>query len=313
MPGRNLGTDSYRYGMNTQEKDDEIYGQGNTYSAEFWEYDARLARRWNVDPKSLPSISSYTCFSNNPLFFIDLKGDTSEFYDIKTNKLLGKINDETSLRRIKIEAEFYKNTAAEFNGCEMTSCESNEFTALAISRAQTAETETCSNFISFETGVLNLTYSGKIDPKNPSYAIGYLRINSIFDDESTLCIGKFAANSGPYGNGSPENGNYKVNNARLRDDNPGMIKNNYGFSMDLIPNFETCRDAMRIHPDGNKPGTLGCIGLLGTVSQLKIFFSTISSYLNYHTNIDLSIDLKNNPNNNGCDRKKPLPKISERL
>ena len=67
----------YRYGMNTQEKDNEIYGEGNSYSAEYWQYDARLGRRWNVDPKDVPSFSPYSCFANNPLWFSDVAGDSA--------------------------------------------------------------------------------------------------------------------------------------------------------------------------------------------------------------------------------------------
>ncbi len=69
-------SESYRYGFNTQEKDDEIYGSGNSYSALFWQYDARLGRRWNRDPKPNPSISQYATFSGNPIFFSDILGDT---------------------------------------------------------------------------------------------------------------------------------------------------------------------------------------------------------------------------------------------
>jgi hypothetical protein len=105
MPGRNLGTDSYRYGMNTQEKDDEIYGQGNTYSAEFWEYDARLGRRWNVDPKPNPSSSQYNCFAGNPIWFSDFEGDTitidlfdpkkdgAIYHDVAKSAVSKQIND----------------------------------------------------------------------------------------------------------------------------------------------------------------------------------------------------------------------------
>ena len=32
-------TGAHSYGFNGQEKDDEIYGAGNTMTAEFWEYD----------------------------------------------------------------------------------------------------------------------------------------------------------------------------------------------------------------------------------------------------------------------------------
>ena len=77
MPGRTYqGSSAYRYGMNGQEKDDEIF-QG-AYTAEYWEYDSRIGRRWNIDPITYPSQSSYACFNNNPIKYADpmgLKGD----------------------------------------------------------------------------------------------------------------------------------------------------------------------------------------------------------------------------------------------
>jgi len=70
----------YRFGSGGggQEKDNEIYGEGNCYTAEYWEYDTRLGRRWNVDPGSTYYQSPYNAFNNNPLYFTDplgLKGD----------------------------------------------------------------------------------------------------------------------------------------------------------------------------------------------------------------------------------------------
>ncbi len=32
------------------EKEDEIAGEGNSYTATFWQYDSRLGRRWKPDP-----------------------------------------------------------------------------------------------------------------------------------------------------------------------------------------------------------------------------------------------------------------------
>jgi hypothetical protein len=77
MPLRNFNSTGYKYGANSgNEKDDEIYGSGNSYSAEYWEYDPRLGRRWNKDPFVQPGKSSYCSFDNNPIYFIDLKGLT---------------------------------------------------------------------------------------------------------------------------------------------------------------------------------------------------------------------------------------------
>jgi RHS repeat-associated protein len=73
-------TGAYRFGFNGQVKDDEIYGEGNTYSAQYWEYDARLGRRWNIDPVDQISISNYACFGDNPVVNIDPMGDSTLYY-----------------------------------------------------------------------------------------------------------------------------------------------------------------------------------------------------------------------------------------
>jgi hypothetical protein len=80
MPERTWSSDSvsYKYGFNTQEQDNEIYGVGNSYTAEYWQYDSRLGRRWNVDPRQVPSFSPYACFANNPIWFSDVMGDTAQ-------------------------------------------------------------------------------------------------------------------------------------------------------------------------------------------------------------------------------------------
>jgi len=57
------------------------------YSAEYWEYDSRLGRRWNVDPIFKDWESPYATFSNNPIFMVDIKGDSGEYYDTNGKKL----------------------------------------------------------------------------------------------------------------------------------------------------------------------------------------------------------------------------------
>jgi RHS repeat-associated protein len=69
MPGRNASTGDYRYGFAGQEKDDEVSGSRNSYTAQFWQYDSRLGRRWNVDPVVKEHESSYATFANNPIWF----------------------------------------------------------------------------------------------------------------------------------------------------------------------------------------------------------------------------------------------------
>lgn len=76
---------NYSFGMNTQEKDDEIYGEGNSYSAEYWQYDARLGRRWNLDQVVKPHESPYAAFANNPIWFVDIIGADSTVYIYSTS------------------------------------------------------------------------------------------------------------------------------------------------------------------------------------------------------------------------------------
>ena len=75
IPNRNFSSDSYRFGHNGQLKDDEISGSENMYTAEYWEYDSRLIRRWNTDPVVKPWESGYATFANNPIWYSDPLGD----------------------------------------------------------------------------------------------------------------------------------------------------------------------------------------------------------------------------------------------
>ncbi|MCX6232915.1 MAG: hypothetical protein NTZ33_15405 [Bacteroidetes bacterium] len=80
----NFYTGECRFGFNGQEKDQEIYNNQSTTTALFWEYDARIGRRWNRDPKSDASISNYASFANNPIWFCDPFGDTMRIAGVST-------------------------------------------------------------------------------------------------------------------------------------------------------------------------------------------------------------------------------------
>ena len=79
MPNRSFSYQtgsSYRFGFNGQSKDNEVYGAGNLNTALFWEYDTRLGRRWNFDPKPTANESQYATNRNNPIRYNDPLGDT---------------------------------------------------------------------------------------------------------------------------------------------------------------------------------------------------------------------------------------------
>ena len=84
MPGRNWSSNEYKFGFNGQEKDDEIGGSGNYNTALYWEYDTRTGRRWNTDPIMKDWESPYACFSNNPIWLIDINGTDTSFADKET-------------------------------------------------------------------------------------------------------------------------------------------------------------------------------------------------------------------------------------
>jgi RHS repeat-associated protein len=71
MPGRKL-SGGYRYGFNGQEKSNDVI-EGN-FTAEYWEYDSRIGRRWNLDVVEKAWISGYATLGNNPVMMVDPDG-----------------------------------------------------------------------------------------------------------------------------------------------------------------------------------------------------------------------------------------------
>jgi len=97
MPDRqwyaNSDSSSYRYGFNGQEKDNEVSGIGNSNTAEFWQYDTRLGRRFNVDPIVKHWESSYSCFSGNPIFYVDIDGNTASKHTDEEGNIIAEYDD----------------------------------------------------------------------------------------------------------------------------------------------------------------------------------------------------------------------------
>jgi hypothetical protein len=81
IASRTFSIEPYRYGFNGQEGDNEVYGDGKSYTAEYWQYDSRLGRRWNVDPVITFWESPYATFANNPVMFRDILGADTIFDD----------------------------------------------------------------------------------------------------------------------------------------------------------------------------------------------------------------------------------------
>jgi len=67
----------YRFGYQGSEKDNEITGEGNTYTTFFRELDVRTCRWWGIDPKTsaTPWESPYVSMGDNPVWYKDIVGD----------------------------------------------------------------------------------------------------------------------------------------------------------------------------------------------------------------------------------------------
>jgi hypothetical protein len=96
MPNRNFSAEpGYRYGFNGHEKSDEIKGEGNSYTADYWEFDPRLGKRWNTDPIDRIWESPYAVFINNPILFSDPDGaDAEDRAKRKADKHLQKLREQ---------------------------------------------------------------------------------------------------------------------------------------------------------------------------------------------------------------------------
>jgi len=81
MPERN-GGGNYRYGYQGSEKDNEVKGEGNSYTTHFRQLDPRLGRWLTIDPKasSLPWQSPYCSMDNNPILLNDVLGDCPQCF-----------------------------------------------------------------------------------------------------------------------------------------------------------------------------------------------------------------------------------------
>ena len=106
MPGRSYSAGSgYRYGFNGQEKSDEI-AEGLT-TAEFWEYDSRIARRRNLDP--IYKNSPYETFGSNPIRCTDQNGADSVTFKGSNNSSLTFVNNQLEKKSYSSSIDFRGN------------------------------------------------------------------------------------------------------------------------------------------------------------------------------------------------------------
>jgi RHS repeat-associated protein len=117
MPGRIYsGETAYRYGFNGMEKDDELAGEGNSYTTPFRQYDSRIGRWLSLDPMmaKYPYQSPYAAFNNNPIYFADptgLEGDPKT-HTVQKGETLTSIAESND---ISIEELMELNSTVDWN------------------------------------------------------------------------------------------------------------------------------------------------------------------------------------------------------
>ena len=109
LDGRTIERGFYRRGFNGMEKDDELKGNGNSYTTEFRQLDPRVGRWFSVDPVIKPYISPYNSMSNNPIVKVDPKGD-DDYYNYKGQYLYTDTKVSNDIRIIK-QSTFNKLSA----------------------------------------------------------------------------------------------------------------------------------------------------------------------------------------------------------
>lgn len=326
MPGRSFSAGSeYGFGFNGQEQVDEVYGNGNLNSAAFWEYDTRVGRRWNIDPKKTHSNSSYNCFNDSPIVYTDVLGDTSKIFNRSNNRLIETLDDGSAdVTYIKVNKHRYnlyksseRHRIIRGGGSFEEYMHNTDYVVGFIGGFEILETVRANlrgdnvNSYFMSTKQLQFDYTGTMNPRSevttntsktkPDYINGTLTVSAVFKDGSKIQLLSYIAYSGPWYGGPLINGRY------LADDyvpttEDGMVANRgtndqVGFKIIMTPTFATLRGSFRIHFDEDANGTAGCIGLHCTTEELIHFRNLTRNYFdtNKHTAY-IIVNVPNNPN-----------------
>lgn len=92
LHARHSDPDAYRYGYQGSEMDNELKGDGNSYTTQFRMLDPRIGRWLSIDPMAgqFPWQSPYCSMDNNPISLNDQLG-------LATNDWIGKKNENGSI------------------------------------------------------------------------------------------------------------------------------------------------------------------------------------------------------------------------
>jgi RHS repeat-associated protein len=109
-----VDSDSYRYGFNGMEKDDEVKGEGNSYNYKYRMQDVRLGRFFAVDPlaRKYPHNSPYAFSENTVIHMIELEGLEMVNTDAGAYAYGARIKDPEKRKQYYSDLQTGKNAAA---------------------------------------------------------------------------------------------------------------------------------------------------------------------------------------------------------
>ena len=109
VPNRHGSSNSYRYGFQGQEKDDELKGEGNSLNYTFRMHDPRIGRFFARDPleQKYPHYSPYSFSGNKVIHAVELEG--LEEYVVTTNT-------DKRLRHFKVRPDDNLSVIAKITG-----------------------------------------------------------------------------------------------------------------------------------------------------------------------------------------------------
>ena len=227
-------------------------------------------RKWlSVDPlvDNYPDISPYAYCHWSPINRMDPDG-RADYYDIDGNHLC---NDGVEDKRV-----FQQN----INGDVVLGGYATPFSYVG------------------DVDKISLLYEGEMISESKSK--GELTVTQhVGERQFSKSFSAISGSSGKTPLYTLQNGEYtcsKYVNYNPSTVDAAYVRHGIGFGISLTPDgWTTFRNGLMIHPDGNLPGTAGCIGLTGTASDLTLFQKMVSPFMSGKNTSPLSVSIIGNP------------------
>jgi hypothetical protein len=236
-----------------------------------------------------PKITARLSFGNNPFNSI---GSGHSYSSGAATKLLSFIKNNFDLKAISSKGEksvdyYLYNDAFSINNRKVLTfypVSNTVYFGLAVSYG----------------GDIYLTFNG-----STLYLQQYTLTGMVINKMSIPALSGIKRGDGSYSLDPMPNGSYKVNHGRHRlksEKHGGFYSEGIGFTFDVIPLFSSMngqkmeRSDLRIHPDGNVPGSAGCIALTASNLVLTTFYQELSDYIAKKGSLTLTVNDPQNPN-----------------